>query len=1223
MIRALVIPPTVAMMLLASGAARSSGARTPGLPVLDPSRDVITGPAYLADRLELRIGARAARAMSGRAIRVSASARPRLSSLGVPEVDRVAQSLGAWFEPEFAGESPPGPGSGEPDFTTFYIAHLPPGARLESALERFRLASGVESADPIGILPVAATPDDSLWSASYWYEQLSGHDIHASTAWDVTTGDTSIVVAVLDTGLLPYHPDLGGSTAGLTGQIWINRAERGGTPYLDDDGNGFVDDVWGWDFVAEPSLSGVTPGEDALDQDNDPNDFAGHGTFVAGLIGALTNNSIGVSGTAWNVRLMAVRVGWSASGNPLGLVDMSYVAQGIRYATRMGASVINCSFATLDQSGLSAAAEAAERAGVTIVAASGNGGQPHDLASLDDVIAVAATDAGDIVAGFSNLGDFVDLSAPGVAISSTFVTHASSDSIGMRQPSYLSTLNGTSFAAPLASGAVALMQAHQIAIGRPPLWPTAALLRLRETTDDIAPENPSLTGYGTGRLNLLRALTDPPGSTARRTAAENVGPAVVLPSKSGRATLAYVTTNSKLMMVDGLTGDTLALVKLPGQPAFQMAGADLKGGKGVGLFVGTRNGKMAGFDRNGTALPGWPVSVGGFLTELRAGPALGDIDSDGVLEVVCGCTDGNLYAWHADGSDVSGFPLLLDPSGITAAVAIAPLDSISGVEIVVTTGSGVIHVIAGDGSERTGWPVSLGVPLGAPTVGDMGAGNRLIMVPVGHALNAYRPNGTLAWSATFAGTAAGEGAFADLDRDGADELIGISNAPSEVGVFGALGDPWSARGFPVAVSAFIAGGPVVGPLGAGGRPAILVNAGGLEAITDSAVFLAQFPKPGGAGRAPALADLAGDGHTRVAAGSGSDSAFYVYDAGAGTFAPLASSWPTPRANDARTGTRTYAPAIPALDDVAPAAVTDLSAGWAAPDSVVLTWIAPGDDGPVGRAWRYELRVSSARAGAADFAAGFRADLPAPDSAGTPERFAFRVTAHGTPLFFALRTRDLAGNVAVASNVAGLITPLGGPLVVTTLTAAAAADSAVMLRWSEVAGASGYEVRGSSVPIDSATFEAAPLRLRVTAHSGGADSLRIGSLEPGTTWWFALRAIDAAGNAGPRSNVASATVPVGGALGGRGGIALAVRGQPSGRPVRFDWQGAALGDRPRIEIFDVGGRRVRALALEPGRFGGSTEWNGRDEDSRSVPAGLYFARLTCGSVHAQTRVVLLP
>ena len=137
-----------------------------------------------------------------------------------------------------------------------------------------------------------------------------------------------------------------------------------------------------------------------------------------------------------------------------------------------------------------------DAAGVTIVAAAGNGGQLHELANREDVVAVAATRRDDGVAGFSNLGDYVDLAAPGAGILTTFVEQPRIDSLELRQPSYV-RIDGTSFSAPMAAGAAALVQARRRALGEPPLSSIGVLLRLTETADDIAAFNPGVEGYGT------------------------------------------------------------------------------------------------------------------------------------------------------------------------------------------------------------------------------------------------------------------------------------------------------------------------------------------------------------------------------------------------------------------------------------------------------------------------------------------------------------------------------------------------------------------------------------------------------------------------------------------------------------------------------------------------------------------------------------------------------
>ena len=542
-----------------------------------------SGARQLNDSFVLRLCSAAARAA-----RAVPAAGGRVGGLGLAGLDQIAGELGgATFEREFPGEAPPPPGSDATDFTTFYVVHLPPGTECGRALERFRPLAEVESATPISVTVLSGIPNDSLWSAAYHLEQPSGHDIHALEAWNLTTGDSSVVVAILDTGVIPYHPDLGGTTPGLSGNLWVNWAEKGGRPGVDDDGNGFLDDSAGWDFVNFPTADGIYPGEDWRDADGDPNDFTGHGTEVAGVVAGLTNNLIGIAGTGPTLRILPLRVGWSSTLNPGGEVSMTFAAQAIRYATRMGVSVLNCSFATEQQPDLDAAVGAAIRAGVTIVLAAGNNGIASWLTLRPDLVVVGATNRNDRMAVFSNRGPELDLSAPGAEIPTTTIARPGADSIGLRQPGYVVDANGTSFAAPQVSAAAALVQSRRRALGLPALGALEMLFRLRDTADDIQELNPE-GNYGTGRLNLNRALADPPSSFAVRGGADAVGPAVALPTTSGRMRIAVPTSDARLLFLDGEQGDTLRLVNLPGTPIGWLAAADLGGGRGSGLFVATR-----------------------------------------------------------------------------------------------------------------------------------------------------------------------------------------------------------------------------------------------------------------------------------------------------------------------------------------------------------------------------------------------------------------------------------------------------------------------------------------------------------------------------------------------------------------------------------------------------------------------------------------------------------
>ncbi|MEJ2744096.1 MAG: S8 family serine peptidase, partial [bacterium] len=268
---------------------------------------------------------------------------------------------------------------------------------------------GSALSEPKYLMPDAVIPSDPyyglLWGLSNVGSlDLPGSvydaDIDAPEAWGIHTGDRNVTVAVIDTGIDYNHED-------LSANIWINPGEIPGNG-IDDDGNGYVDDVHGWDFY---------------NGDSDPMDDGGHGTFVAGIIGAEANNFIGVVGVNWKTKIMALKaLDFEGSGT------LASVIGSIEYAILNGAKVLNISFGSPDyMQTLYDAIGFADRMGVLVVASAGNSGidtdvEPHYPASLDNdnIIAVGAMGWDDIPNSSSNYGlTTVDLFAPGYYILST------------------------------------------------------------------------------------------------------------------------------------------------------------------------------------------------------------------------------------------------------------------------------------------------------------------------------------------------------------------------------------------------------------------------------------------------------------------------------------------------------------------------------------------------------------------------------------------------------------------------------------------------------------------------------------------------------------------------------------------------------------------------------------------------------------------------------------
>jgi len=316
------------------------------------------------------------------------------------------------------------------------------------------------------MFPLAALPDDPGFADQFPLWNPGGLSMNTVRSWPFVPSGREVVVAVLDSGVRWKHPDLGGDSIPPDGPpggvFWRNEAEAAGLPGVDDDGNGFVDDVFGWDFVDvvnEDTLGtvSVASGEDGSTPDNDPTDFAGHGTKVAGLITALVDNGSCIAGLPPGVRIMPLRVGW-ADPNGNGFVFMSYCAQALEYAARNGARVANCSWDSDTSFGMVAALDFAVGVhDVVVVGSAGNWGNsstgPEYLSSREDCLGVAGILPWGRKLGISNYGPWVDIAAFAQGMRTT-TYEGFNDSTGCN----LVTFGGTSFAAPLVAGEAALLR---------------------------------------------------------------------------------------------------------------------------------------------------------------------------------------------------------------------------------------------------------------------------------------------------------------------------------------------------------------------------------------------------------------------------------------------------------------------------------------------------------------------------------------------------------------------------------------------------------------------------------------------------------------------------------------------------------------------------------------------------------------------------------------------
>ena len=655
------------------------------------------------------------------------------------------------------------------DLASFYV--LRTEGDVAAVCAELKADPDVEYAQPNYSYRICRVPDDPEFPDQYAHQLIQMED-----AWEISTGSRDVVIAVIDTGVDVNHPD-------LKENIWINAAEIADNE-IDDDGNGYMDDVHGWNFGDDNNK--VAPGaEDAFFSS-----IVSHGTQVSGVIGGVGDNSEGVVGVNWQCSIMALRMSLDFGSDE--------IAAALDYAAANGARVVNMSFGgdAFGPEGDPLIKEAIDNAcaqGVLLVASAGNADttRPHYPAAYPNVMAVASTNGEDIKTGHSTFGVWVDIAAPGTDIVTTDL-----------QEEYVATA-GTSFSAPYVAAVAGLLFGH-----RPDLSHMQARAVLENTTDPVyyGDLDPSLGYVGTGRVNAYETLQ---GADIGYPLGEIVAP---IPTQT------YAAEANAIDVELFVHGDTYQLDYRPyGTSDWTLleeggAPTDPNGRLAVTMFnpgIGTyelrlmvsRDGythtdRKAFGVRLAQRQDGWPkpqekIDIYEQEDFFVGSPLCMDVDGNGTTEIVQISLEvfnfwggGTIDIWGADGNSLPNWPVETGRAWPNS-LAVGDIDGDGDFELVAAAEfDGLVlayHIENGELVDGD-WPASVGswsaFIAAGPVLADLdGDGDSEIIVALDEesrdadGLYAIQGDGSHLWQRRY--TSEGPISVADIDGDG-DVEIGLS-----------------------------------------------------------------------------------------------------------------------------------------------------------------------------------------------------------------------------------------------------------------------------------------------------------------------------------------------------------------------------------------------------------------------------------------------------------------